>query len=202
MHLTRDDILEAVEQGEAGEAARHLATCPRCRDEVDGLRRTLDEVRAVDVPEPSPLFWEHLSRRVSEAVDREEMPGTAVLVRPLSWARRLVRPAIAVAAIIVAALLVERSANPPMGKPAPRSAQGTSAPPIELAAGEEWQFVVDVAIADSQALGETGFSLDPGSSELAISELSAEERRALVELLAAELGTPRETSPATRKGDV
>ena len=98
-HLSRERLLEAVESGAWADTADHLASCARCRAEVDALRRTLDEVRAVDVPEPSPLFWDHLTARVRDAIAAEPEP---LRVGVRSWWR----PAFAAGVVFVAAVLV------------------------------------------------------------------------------------------------
>ena len=42
-----------------------------CRHELAGLRATLSKAADADVPEPSPLFWDHLSARIKAAVEQE-----------------------------------------------------------------------------------------------------------------------------------
>ncbi len=47
--------------------AAHLETCAACREQAAALARDARATRrAVDVPEPSPLFWEHFSARVRD----------------------------------------------------------------------------------------------------------------------------------------
>jgi hypothetical protein len=50
----------------------HLAGCESCRGQLRELRAVLSAAQSVDVPEPSPLFWDYLSARVSEAVAQED----------------------------------------------------------------------------------------------------------------------------------
>ncbi len=73
-HLTPEEFVDAVD-GTLGplsdDRLRHLKGCVRCRDELASLGATLRDTRAADIPEPSPLFWDHLSRRVRERISKE-----------------------------------------------------------------------------------------------------------------------------------
>jgi hypothetical protein len=225
--LSRDRLREAVEESASPESAAHLAVCPRCRREVETLRRTLEELRAVDVPEPSPLFWDHLSARVREAI-AEEPPRDAASGR---WAwlrssqgRGWLRPALALATtVLIVALFVDRGVRrAPGGPPSPTLPARTAADAmatsgIDLAADDDWQFIVDVAanVADAEAAvadvsdrpdaaadGEGAFDTRTGAFDLAVSELSAEEQRELVKLLNEALAAGAADVPRPGKGDV
>ncbi len=194
-HLSNDDILDLAEQRGNPASRAHLAACPSCAARVDDLRAVLAEARAADVPEPSPLFWEHLSARVSDAVADEAQPGRAAA--PVRW----LRPAWLVAAATLAAvalvlLVVVRPAPVPPAGPA-------AAPAVPLAEGlpagsddtpgpdvldEPWALVA--ALSDELPPdGALAAGLDPvpGSAEQAAETLSAGERDELVRLLEAEL---------------
>ena len=73
-HLSRDERLLALDGALDGTRQAHLASCPACRTDVETLGGVLARVRAVDVPEPSPLFWDHLAARVGDAIAREPAP--------------------------------------------------------------------------------------------------------------------------------
>ena len=73
-HLSRDERLLALDGALDGTRQAHLAGCPACRTDVETLGGVLARVRAVDVPEPSPLFWDHLAARVGDAIAREPAP--------------------------------------------------------------------------------------------------------------------------------
>jgi hypothetical protein len=189
-HLSRDQLLEVVEAEASVEHAAHLSSCWRCRSEVESLRRTLRDVRTVEAPEPSPLFWDHLASRVREAIAAEPLPGSTPAAVRTWW-----RPALAAALVLVAAVLVDRGVRLSRGTPPPPAAvdRGSPVPAAESAAawdldaGDDWQFIVDLATASAghpeepQSGDEIGARI--GSADLGVSELSADEQRELVKLL-------------------
>ena len=75
-HLTPDELIDALEAERDPAASSlppdrqaHLTACEACRREVHALAATLSEAKRAGVPEPSPLFWNHFSERVSTAID-------------------------------------------------------------------------------------------------------------------------------------
>src|SRR5262245_17694670 len=98
MHLTHEELLELAEGTRLESSAPHLAACGECRDELAGLRAMLSAATEADVPEPSPLFWDHFSARVRAAVAVEQA-GTEKRAMPdwLSW-----KIALPVAACLIA----------------------------------------------------------------------------------------------------
>jgi hypothetical protein len=80
----------------------------------------------VAVPEPSPLFWDHFSARVREAVAAEGLPR-----RPLwSWPR-LAMP-VAAAAMAGVILAVALSTGPETRPDVPAVAPTASTAPVDL----------------------------------------------------------------------
>jgi hypothetical protein len=73
MHLNADDLVELAEGARPESSAPHLAACPQCRAQLDELRAAMSALADLDVPEPSPLFWDHFSQRVHDAVAAEAM---------------------------------------------------------------------------------------------------------------------------------
>src|SRR5207244_9810157 len=119
----------------------HLAECAVCRLQLAELKAMISAAAEVDVPEPSPLFWDHLSARVREAVAAE---GTAR--RPFWTWPRLTIPA---AAVATAALLVVVTLNTGrVSAPAPRMAP-VPVPPVAS---------VDL-LSDPQSAGDTALTL-------------------------------------------
>jgi hypothetical protein len=66
-HLRPDDFAAALDGTSGERATTHLTSCAMCREELATLRTQWDAVAAADVPEPSPLFWDHFSARVRQA---------------------------------------------------------------------------------------------------------------------------------------
>ncbi len=90
-HLTPARLVDLAEGAEAEHAVPHLAECDACRREVAELRATMADVgRAYDVPEPSPLFWDHLSARVRDGVAGAACAWRNTLGRTLVAAARRV----------------------------------------------------------------------------------------------------------------
>ena len=187
-HLSRDERLLAVDDALEGSRAGHLATCAACRAEVEALRGVVARVRAVDVPEPSPLFWDHLAARVGDAIAHEPAPAPA----PFWW--RVPRWGwVAVATIVVVLgplYLPTRSAveAPAVANRGP-AAVDPEAPSVEDATealeapDEGWGLIATMA-EESDA---SAFAPQAGQSELSIAGLSKEERAALINELEAEL---------------
>jgi hypothetical protein len=58
MHLKPDELVDLAEGAGAESSARHLASCDACRTELQTLKTAMALAADVDVPEPSPLFWD------------------------------------------------------------------------------------------------------------------------------------------------
>src|SRR6476620_5547728 len=82
-HLTAEELVDVAEAARSEASMPHLQTCDVCARRVTEHRAAMSDVRDVDVPEPSPLFWSQFSRRVSEAVDSERRPARTEWLR---WA--------------------------------------------------------------------------------------------------------------------
>ena len=152
--------------------------------ELDDLTERVS--RALDVPEPSPLFWDHFPGRVRAAVDAAPQAEPAPW-----WTRRAFALAMAVAIAGTASFWAwSRQAS----DIAPEAA------PVEIADGAVtgstdvddedagWQVVGAVAAtAGVDALSEAGFGVAPGGAEAAIDALSDLQRAELMTLLQAEM---------------
>lgn len=104
MHLTPDEFVDVAEGVRDAGSLPHLAICDACRRQLDDVRSALATAAgAADVPEPSPLFWEHFSERVRVAVAADAASRSAL------W-RRMWIPAslVAAAAVVVLAILTMR----------------------------------------------------------------------------------------------
>ena len=186
MHLREEEFVDLVEGGRAiPQAEAHLQSCAACRERLAGLRSTLASVEAVDVPEPSPLFWDHFSRRVRDAVAAEAVgrPGRGWL----PW----LFPLAAAAAVLlfVVAPGVRRAARTPATSIA--VAPAAPAVPVRDTLGEvtdpSLTFVADLTDgAGWETAHEAGLA-PRGSAEHAVTHLSEPELRELQRLLQTEL---------------
>ena len=73
--------------------------CAECRADLDRLRSVVVEVQAAEMPEPSPLFWDHFSERVRQATAAAPTPVAA------SWWSAAWRPVAGVAAGLAVVML-------------------------------------------------------------------------------------------------
>lgn len=211
-HLTDEELFEAAEgsgaradgaavresgpvaNGELPKAlAAHLGECGECVARLEALRRTLLLVREVAVPEPSPMFWEHLSARVHAAVAAEPAlggdgwwPSWPGVSRPLRFG---LAAALAAAPFFVVQLRPQ--VVPPASVPleVASSMAADASPPADdtplvllgdLAEGLDWD--------DAAAVGMT---IGAGSADAAVADLSEDERYELGRLLTEALAESR-----------
>jgi hypothetical protein len=157
----------------------------------------ISKLLEAEVPEPSPLFWQHLSQRVHDAVAVEPVPSRAWASRfNFAWAGGLV----AAAAVMFLAVTVSMRHEPktaPSAAVAPTAltaattvADGAAAddtlPPVD----DDASFAVigDLASGmDFDELGAAGLMVAPGSADEVLSQMSGDEQRAVVELLQQEI---------------
>jgi hypothetical protein len=76
-HLTPDELIDSRDRQLAPARQAHADACVVCRTKLAELDEVLRDVAAADVPEPSPLFWDHLSARIRERVAHEPPPAPA-----------------------------------------------------------------------------------------------------------------------------
>jgi len=202
MHLKDDQFVDIAEGTLPESSAPHLASCERCRRQLEEMRAVMSAAGEVGVREPSPLYWDHLSARVRDAVAIDASPR-----RP--WAdvaawRRVLMPAwaAAVASIIIVVAFSSRVAGPPSSPQAPAAFVATTAEAVEV-----WN---DQASDDDESLTlmgslSAGFDFDAvrqaglaarGSAEHAVTHMDDDELREMQRLLAQELApsgaAPRE----------
>jgi hypothetical protein len=197
MHLKTEDLVDLAEGTRPESSAPHLAGCASCQRQLSDLRAIVSAVAdsgGRDVPEPSALFWDHLSARVQDAVATEGAPRSAWRLM-WSWPR-MMAPITAMAA---AALLLAAGATMRVGMPS------VATDPISIAAvpsgggdlsnemlgGDDDPSLILVAdlstTLDSTTAGEAGLAQD-GSADHAVTHMNDVElrelRRLLVEALA------------------
>jgi len=186
-HLTPDQLVDAAEAATPESVFPHLRSCERCRAELAELRGVLASLEVEAVPEPSPLFWPHLSARIHSAVEEEAQRS---LHDRAAWSPsrlRLLASAAAFATLLVVAatLRVGDRTREPAGAPAsPGLEVDTIVSPDDASLG----FVADLsATLDWDAAHDAGIVAHTGLIDRAVGELSADERVELRRLLEEEL---------------
>jgi hypothetical protein len=209
-HLTPGELIDLVEGTEAGDPidrsvrAGHLASCAECRRQFDDVRVMLAVAAETPSEEPSPLFWDHLSARVREAVAAESVPrnswrdrlGSLVSVSQWRWTAS----AAALAVLVVAAALTfDRTATAPV-RPSvdtvETDAQALNQQPadVDSNAAEEASLMLLADLAGDltwEDASEAGLMMRSGTVEEVMHELTVEERAELHRLLQAELNKGR-----------
>jgi hypothetical protein len=182
-HLSSEERLAIIEAaGEPGHS--HLAVCDRCRDDVATARAVVHAARGVEVPEPSPLFWDHFSGRVSEAIAAPARPPAR---RWAHW-RVLVPVLVGVAALVVAVVIdrgpATRRVAPLITVPVADSGEPAGA----TAEDEQWRALSGLAgDFDLETLSDSLGTSGAGHAERAVWQLNERERAELAALLQAEL---------------
>ena len=205
-HLSEEALVDLAEGGKTG--LDHLENCAVCRARVQTMRHTMGVLQADRVPEPSPLFWGHLSDRINRAVVGEATPKAADWLRALGdrlWAVQRLRWSwglATVAAIMIAAFIMSplRSPGPVTGRSAANSSplpgQANAAAEdlgwASAAADESWQIVEGAAAdLDLEAVGDAGIFVRAGSIDRELLMLSDQERRDLAGAIRIELDRSR-----------
>jgi hypothetical protein len=202
-HLSSQEFVNAL-GGKDGALAparqSHLDACASCQAQLSELRALIEDAgTAADVPEPSPLFWDHFQARVLTAVQSESRPG------PRAWWARVWdagrwQPAMGMTLVAVSATVVAVVAsvtlylNRPVA-PAPRSmadagAAAESAAVTDASAsleGDEWAFVASVM--DTLEGDDIHEVLAPSHDavDAAIEALTSDQRDRFMQLLKAEM---------------
>jgi hypothetical protein len=192
-HLSPQAFMDCAEGAADRSARRHLEGCPACRQQVAQLRGTLRAALDVDVPEPSPLFWEHLSSRVRDAVAAEPRRPSwragwdAALVSVSAGGWRRVALGMAAAGVVLVALTwppaTSRVASGGARVPA-SLAEPAVIPPVGANDDPSLALVTDLTTeADGDTLREAGLAGHRGGAEEVVSTLTDAERAELGRLL-------------------
>jgi len=200
MHLNTDQLVDLAEGTQPEASAPHLAACASCRAQVRELRAMMSATQELDVPEPSPLFWDHLSSNVRDAVaaDARLKPSRYIFrgVRAFFGARAFQASVLVAAGVLLAVALNLRAPSPaPIAAP-PALVAADAGAPIELlgdvSPDEDASLTLVATLmddADPDAVREAG--LEPrGSAEHAVTHMSDGELRELGRLLKEELARP------------
>jgi len=205
-HLTDLELIDAVDgrDDEAGLLApdrrRHLDGCDRCRERAADLRMLITRAADVDVPEPSPLFWNHFTARVRDGIDGAR-PGESVGSRWLSaWIQQGSVRWAAFATLVVALMVagVWRISAPTRRVGTVTFDRGADVQRLPSESIERsdpdadpaWAVVRTVADSVKWDDAVAGIGAEPGAAETVAGTLSPEERSELVKLLLAETKRP------------
>jgi hypothetical protein len=191
MHLTPEELIDLAEGTRGDAAVPHLQSCEVCRQQVAALRKVMSAVAEApaDLPEPSPLFWDHLSQRVREAIAAEQAPvspfagsraGTALARSWRVWAMA----GVAAAVVLSIYMTSPRTLTPPSG------AAATSAALEPFGAPDDPSLTLFADLAeqiDPETISETGWSSHAGAVDEVVASLTDDERLELQRLLNEEL---------------
>jgi hypothetical protein len=208
-HLTPGQFVDIAEGVLAEADAPHMEGCAECQEQLADVRAMMAEAADVEVPEPSPLYWDQLSERVRQVVADEP-------ARTRTWRERLLQPrvwapvlagALAVALFVV--LQPRESPAPPV--PLPRTASTISATPLPITAERaplpkldppllplgssddpQLGLVADygVALGWDEMRDEIAVGVPGASSDAVLDSLTVGEQRELQRLLADEMTQP------------
>jgi len=185
-HLSPEELIDLAEGARSEASAPHLSTCVSCREQLAALREMIAAVESnASVPEPSPLFWDHLSARVGEAIAAESAPAA-------SWRRFGRRSwslagAISVAVVVIAVSLTLWTAPRRIDGTAPTVAtpgapgdggavSSTDDPSLSLLADLAGSLDWDTA-------ADAGITMEVGTVDGTLTELNDAERVELQRLL-------------------
>jgi hypothetical protein len=200
-HLRDTEFVDCAEGALTGPRAAHLDTCAECRAQAEDVAAALREVSAVEMPEPSPLFWEHFSARVHEQVARETPERaawwSAVGVRGLTPLGAALAILIAVFSATLLPRLIMTHEVPPSGELASNRAAGETSvaavdadlqAPVDDQDGEVWAVLTaaasDIGVEEAH---QAGMGTRIGAVDHEVTHLNQAELKELGRLLQSEL---------------
>lgn len=186
MHLSPDQLLDVAEGTRVEREFPHLESCAVCAGQLADVRSAIGAAAEVQVPEPSPLFWDHLSARIRAAVAEDDRTAT-----PSTWAGRAWWQWTAAAAVLGIILVIIWPGSPSVSAPGGASVPAvTSLDPTTME--DVRAFDDDPALAlladlssglDWDAALEAGLVPVDGTVDSVVFAMSAEERVELHRLL-------------------
>jgi hypothetical protein len=181
-HLSPEELVDAAESARDEAALPHLVSCERCRQQLHDVRSAMQAAASADVPEPSPLFWDHLSARVASAIaSPDAAPRRFAPLGGWRW-QHIIVP-LCVAGLVVAAVAVfetDYAFRPRVAERLVESAPLADDPLLDL--------VADVGgDVDWDSAADAGLAAREGTVDKAVMQLNDVERVELHRLLAEEL---------------
>jgi hypothetical protein len=217
-HLTPEELIDSRERQLPPARQAHADACVVCRAELAQLDEMLRDVAAVDVPEPSPLFWDHLSARIRDRIAHEPPPAAGrenPLSRLTDWLTgwsAAPRWAFAAVLLVLCASLgwlgwaeLRRGGNGVVPGAESTTASTTTTVPDGTVAAEtsaadgaesEWALMLQMAedVSWDDAAEGSSLYVRPAAVDRALVELTAEERDRLLQILQADLARQNQKS--------
>jgi anti-sigma-K factor RskA len=185
IHLTPEQLLDLAEGARAEHEYPHVQACVACARQLSELRGAIEAAAEVTVPEPSPLFWNHLSERVRAAVAEDrpvERPGFLAH----GWWRFAAAAAVVVAMMLVIAPALRRTPSPGMNNASVEPPAELLHTDVVLAFDDDpaLTLLADLSAGlDWEAAAEAGLVPADGAVDGVVLALSEEERLELHRLL-------------------
>jgi hypothetical protein len=194
LHLSNEQLLDLAEGAQSAASIAHVESCESCRREVEELRAVVVAAADVDVPEPSPLFWEHFSERVRDAVAAEGQPASPRAWKNWASGWRLAIPLAGAAALLVAVAITLGPDSPATDNGDRNAAVVVNGPepaPVDIATVAEdpsLRVLADLTSdLDWDTANEAGLVLKAGAVDDLVAALNDDERQELRRLLQDEL---------------
>lgn len=186
-HLTPCEFVDLIDGQLDASRSPHLETCGFCRKQVEDVQESLRLSSELQMPEPSPLFWDHFSNHVRGGVAARDAAEGVETVR----AGPVLRNVLAIATLLIVAAagwyLRPGSGGEPSGAGAGRITDD-AALAADQSASDAWETARAAAErVDWDAAEAAGLSARPDSIDRAILDLDDREREQLIFLLEEEL---------------
>ena len=184
-HLSPQEFVDAIEGGLAADRRRHLDSCAVCQTEVEALRTIVVDLDSdADMPEPSPLFWEHFQSRVDAAVRDEVMAPVRAswwqVVKGAGVVRTWLTAGASVAALVMVTAIYLRAPVDPEPVDAGVVAE-------EAFDGAQWDFVSGMLATLEEDDMRSVLTPSGNAVDAAMGNLSESERKTFLRLLQAEM---------------
>ncbi len=192
-HLSAQEFVNALDGALAAARQSHLEGCASCQTQVDQLRAVMAKTGDdAQIPEPSPLFWDHFQARVLTAVQAESQPARRAWWTNWADVRTLIAgSAVVIALVASVTLYVNRQVTPVPATLADGGEvveSGVLADASAALESDEWEFVSSVMGGlEGDDIHEV---LTPSHDavDAAFEALTVAERDRFMKLLKAELG--------------
>ncbi len=191
-HLSPAEFVDAADRLLPPPRALHLERCERCRTQVADVRRALEAVQSADVPEPSPLYWQHLSAHVRQRVAGESISPAW---RTVAWGSvfrvHTLVPMASALALVAAVFVAGEIARPRPPALTPVTAVAAVTPAETAVVPENspvWQVLTSAAgEMPMDETHEAGVGVSGSAIDGAVQRMSPEELNELGRLLQSQL---------------